>query len=327
MKDFNQLSLHTKIIVKEAFKRGYKIEILFPKEHFVKISHGKKFIYIRSTNLPINPSVNVLIAEKKHLTNLLFHKNNLPAPTHFVCENLKEIIKHSRKINPPYVLKPVDLTQGEGITTNIKNQLNLKKIAKKTLKKYHQVILEKYIKGKDYRLLIIDGKFVSAALRIPAKVIGNGIHTIRKLIAIENKNPLRGNKNTKPLTFIKIDQETINFLKKNNYHPESIPQKRKIVYLKETANYSKGGESKIVTSKTHKDYKILAEKAAQTIGLKFAGVDIITKDISLGLQKSLVSIIEINSSPGLRIHQFPTYGKGDDVGKVIFDMLEKYYFK
>lgn len=326
MKDLDQLSLHTKIIVNEAQRRGYKIEILYPEEHFVKISRGKKFIYIRSTNLPIDSSVSALIAQKKYLANFIFSKNNIPVPAHFVCTNLEEIIKYSRIIHPPYVLKPVDLTKGEGITTNIKNHSDLEKIAKKSFKKYRQIILEKYIKGKDYRLLIIDGKFVSTVLRIPTKVVGDGIKTIRKLIKIENKNPLRGHKNENPLNLIKINQETVNFLKKNNYLLESIPKINEDVYLKETANYSKGGESEVVTSITHKDYKILAEKAAQAIGLKFAGVDIITQDISLGIKKSPANIIEINSSSGLRAHQFPTHGKGDDVGKLVMDMLEKYCF-
>lgn len=322
-----EVSLNTQIILNEALKRGYKVEILSNNEHFAQISDNEKKIYIRSTNLPINSTVSYFIAGKKEVAKLIFKKNDLPTPSFYLCKSMSEVKKCEKKLVYPLVVKPTNLMHGYGVITNIKNSKSLLKYSKEAIKKYGTIIVEEFVEGEDYRLLVIDGKYRSTIHRVAAYVIGNGKDTVRNLIEKENKNPLRGSKQSKPLTIIKIDDETEFVLKRQKYSLETIPDIGEKVIVKNTANMSKGGMTFSITNKVHKDYIKLSEDASKAIGMKFAGVDIITKDITQSINKSPGYLIEINSSPSIEMHQYPYKGKGDNIGKYIVDMLEKYCFK
>lgn len=321
------LYISNQIIVKEAIKRMFNVKIIDDRNNFIQISKKNKSIYIKETNFPINSAVGAAIAKNKDLTYLVLDQAKLPIPKSYTiyAESIKKI--NNIKFQPPYVIKPTSLAHGEGIVTEINNFEELVKKTNKAIKKYKRIIVQEFIKGKDYRLLVIDNKFFSAVHRIPASIIGDGINNINKLIKIENSSSLRGDNYTKKLLKIIIDRETFEVLRRNKKTLNYIPKKNEIVYLKYSANLSKGGKAVNVTAKVHNDYKKIAEKATKAIGLKFAGVDIITKNISQGLKQSEGAIIEINHVPGIDMHQFPSVGKGDDVGKAVLDMLEKYCFK
>ncbi len=321
------ITLGTKLLISEFAKRSYHIEFLPIGNSFFKISKHKKSIIIKGSNAPIDFALNALISNNKKFTHYFCKVNKIPVPKHIVCTDLKQIKKAAKKIKFPVVIKPINLAHGEGVIVNIKNIKDLLYESDMALEKYKTIAVEKYIRGRDHRLLIIDEKFVSAVMRIPATVVGDGKNSIKKLINIENKNPLRGSGYTKPLVKIEINDETKKLLIKNEYTLDEVPRKGEVIYLKETSNQSKGGETEVITDKVHKSYIKLAEKAAKVIGLKYAGVDIVTEDISKDNYGNLGKVIEVNSFPGIDMHQYPSRGKGDNVGKVIVDMIEKYCFK
>lgn len=323
----NKLSLGTRIIIKEFSRRGYEIEKLSVGDNFIKVSKNNKDIIIKGTNPPVDFSLNILITKSKRYTNYFCKLNNIPVPKQILVKNLKQVKSAAKKIKFPLVIKPINLAHGEGVIVNIKNINDLLHESHIALEKYSTIIVEKYVRGSDHRLLIVDGEFVSAIKRIPATVTGDGKNTIKRLIQLENKNPLRGKGYTKPLVEIEINDETKKLLIKNCYTLEEVPEKGKIIYLKETSNQSKGGETEIVTNKTHKSFIKLAEDAAKAVGLKYAGVDVITKDISKDISIVGGYVIEVNCYPGIDMHQYPSKGKGDNVGKKIVDMIEKYCFK
>lgn len=319
-------SLSTQIVVTEFEKRGYRIKKLPIDKNLISISKSGKSVIMAGSDAPINFALNANFAKKKNYSNYLCKINKIPVPKHIVCTDLKQVKKAAKKIKFPVVVKPVNLAHGEGVIVNIKNIKDLLHESDILLEKYQHIAVEKFIRGRDHRLLIVDGKFISAVMRIPATVTGDGKTNIRQLINIENKNPLRGIGYTKPLVKIEINDETKRLLIKNEYTLEEIPKKGEIIYLKETSNQSKGGETKIVTKNVHQSYIKMAENAAKVIGLKYAGVDIVTEDISKDNYGNLGKIIEVNSFPGIDMHQFPSSGIGDNVGKPIVDMIEKYCF-
>lgn len=322
----NKITLGAKMLVSEFKERKYHIEFLSIDSSFIKISKNDKNIIIKSSIFPVDLALSAFIAKNKMYTHYFCKKNNVPVPKQKMCVSLKQVKMVAKIIKFPLVIKPINLAYGEGIVVNIKNITDLLSESKIALEKYEKILVEKYIRGRDHRLLIVDGKFASAVLRIPATVKGDGKNSIKKLINIENKNPLRGKDYTKPLLTIKIDEETERLLIKNGYTLDEIPKKGEIIYLKETSNASKGGETEVITSRVHESYIKLAEKATRIIGLKYAGVDIVTEDISKDNYGNLGKVIEVNSFPGIDIHQYPSRGKGDNVGKVIVDMIEKYCF-
>lgn len=319
------MSLGTSIVVEEFRKREYEVKKLPIGENIISVSKGKKEIIMSGTNANINLSISSSFAKKKNFTNYFCKINKIPVPKHIVCSNLKQVKNAGNKIKFPVVIKPTNLACGKGIVVNMKNMKDLLYESDIALQKYDEIAVEKYIHGNDHRLLVVDGKFVSAVMRIPATVKGDGINSIRKLINIENKNSLRGLGYTKPLVKIEIDEETNKLLIKNGYTLDEVPEKGEIIYLKETSNQSKGGETKVVTNLVHKDYIDLAERAAKVLGLRYAGVDVVTRDISKP-NDNMGKIIEINSFPGIDMHKYPSSGDGDDIGKPIVDMIEKYCF-
>lgn len=183
------------------------------------------------------------------------------------------------------------------------------------------VLVEEYVRGNDYRILVVGNQVAAAAHRIPAYVIGDGKHSIEQLVEIRNRQENRGDGHEKSLTKIVIDDISINLLKKNGFTPESIPKKGLRVYLKYNGNLSTGGEAIDCTDKVHPFNQELAIRAARIIGLDIAGVDITCPNISKPLERGKGAIIEVNASPGIRMHLNPSKGKGRSVGNTIVDML------
>ena len=210
---------------------------------------------------------------------------------------------------------------GNGSTINITALDQLKK-AFQAAKSYHpNVIVEEYVQGGDFRFLVINGKFVAAARREPAHIIGDGKSSIKDLIEKINLDPLRGFGHEKVLTQIEIDEMTERLLSLRGLSIDSVPAEKEMVYLKATANLSQGGTATDVTDEVSPDIRLMAERAARIIGLDCVGVDALAKDISLPLEPSGIKVVEVNAAPGFRMHLEPTNGQPRNVAKPLVDML------
>ena len=191
----------------------------------------------------------------------------------------------------------------------------------KSESKIGTIIVERYYQGNDYRVLVVDGKVVAVAQRVPAHVIGDGRSNLVELVEETNLDPRRGSGHENMLTRIEIDRNSIDILKQQGYRLESIPKKGDICYLKATANLSTGGIAIDKTDEIHPENIWIAERAAQIIGLDIAGIDITAPDISRPLREVDGVIVEVNAAPGLRMHIHPNEGKPRNVAVPIVNML------
>lgn len=315
-----RLGQSTLAIYNEALKRGIPV-IRIGKNSILQLGYGKYQRRIEAAISDATSTVSVDIACDKLMTKNLLKSACIPVAEGDVANNIEDVIKICKDIGYPVVIKPVDGNQGRGVTVKIANDEDAAKaydIASKINKK---VIVEKYIEDKDYRVLVVNGKVCAVSLRIPPFVVGDGVHSIKELIDIENLNPQRGYGHEKPLTKIVVDDVVINNLKSMGLNLDYIPIKDETVYLRQNANLSTGGTSKDCTDIIHPDNINYAIRAAEAIGLDIAGVDICTNDISKSISLNKGAVIEVNASPGLRMHINPTHGKGRNVAADIIDYL------
>ncbi|WP_445453965.1 cyanophycin synthetase family protein [Flavobacterium sp. 25HG05S-40] len=265
-------------IVKEAEKRGIPWMRL-GRNSKIQLGYGVHQKQFQATITGTTANIAVTIAGDKDATKLLLANAGIPVAVGGTCateEGLQEIIK---SIGFPIVVKPLNGNQGKGATISIRNleEATFALTEAQQFSKY--VIVEKYITGSDYRILVINGTFVAAAKRVPAQIIGNGFATIRELIEQVNSEPLRGEGHEAALTKIKFDKDTCFQLEKCRYTIESVPADGEIVYLKSTANLSTGGTAEDVTDDLHPENKFMAERIAKIIGLDICGIDIIAETI------------------------------------------------
>jgi len=320
IRENERLGPSTGSIVDEAVSRRIPF-IRLNKQSLVQLGYGKNQKRIQATVTSQTSSIAVEIACDKDETKNQLQKASIPVAAGETIYYQDELLAVARKVGYPLVTKPVNGNHGRGATINITNEPDLL-IAFETAQKISRgVIVEKFITGKDFRLLVIDHKFIAAALRTPAAVVGDGKHTIQGLVDIVNRDPRRGYGHEKVLTSIKIDQATLDILKDAQLTLETILPSGKTVYLKSTANLSTGGTSTDVTDHVHPYNIFMAERISRIIGLDVCGIDIMSKDISTPLNDNGGAVLEVNAAPGFRMHIAPTEGLPRNVAEPVIDML------
>ncbi|MGM0902490.1 MAG: cyanophycin synthetase [Bacillota bacterium] len=318
----NKLGPSTEAIYDAAIQEKIPVERM-NSNSLLRIGTGSKQKSIQATITSQTSCMAVETACDKQATKDALESCGLPVPTGKVVRSLKDIFKVAGNLQFPLVIKPLNGRQGQGVITNIKDKDELFNVVNCMDHHVKEFILEKHYEGHDYRLLVIGGKLIAASLRLPPFVIGNGHDSIRRLIEIENKNPLRGEGHEKPMTKIPFNFTVTCFLEKFDLHMNSVPAKGEIVQVVGNANLSTGGQAIDVTDEVHPTIKEIAETAAKVIGLDVAGIDFISKDISKPYDPHTSAIIEVNAAPGIRMHLFPSKGKRREVGKAIVESLFK----
>lgn len=307
-------------IVEEALKREIPV-LRLDDDCYIQFGYGKKLKRIEATITGGTGLIAVETADNKERTKKLLADAFIPVPGGCVIEEESELPQAVEQIRYPLVIKPFNGNQGNGTTTNIQNYSCARKAFLRARQISDKVIVENFISGKDFRALVINYKFVAAALRVPASVTGDGIHNVKQLIEIVNQNPIRGNGHSNLLTKIEIDDALLEVLERKNYSLETILSPGEKFYLKTTANLSTGGTSEDVTDAVHPDNIILFERVARTIGLDICGIDIMAPGLSSPIINNKGAIIEVNAAPGLRMHLQPTTGKSRNVAAPVMDML------
>ncbi len=308
----------TQAIIDECKKRDIPVMPL-GKGSLLQLGYGIKQRRIQATITGLTSCIGVDIAGDKSLTKQLLAEGGIPVPWGDVARTEDEAVKIAVKLGESVVVKPCNGNQGKGVTLNLKSEAEIR-TAFRIAKEYsEEIIVEKYIEGKHYRLLVVGDKMVAAAERIPAHVIGDGIHTVEQLIELANLDPNRGEEHEKPLTKIKIDPAALLVLAKQKMYPSSVPELNQVVYLRENANLSTGGTAVDVTDEVHPEICKLAVRAARIVGLDVAGVDLVTPDITLPLKEG--AVIEVNAAPGIRMHHFPSRGVSRNAAGAIVDYL------
>lgn len=311
----------TEAILRGARRRGIPVEQLDEGASLYRLGTGKHQKRIQASISENTGCIAADIACNKPLTKKILEQHGLPVPAGMVVHELTELGQAANVLGYPLVVKPDNGNQGKGVTVQISSLPELENAFTAAAVFSPAVLVEKYIPGKHYRLLVVGDRLAAAAERIPAHVTGDGIHTVRQLVAQENKNPLRGEGHDKPLTKLVLDAVSEAVLKKQGLCPDSLPAAGERVWLRENDNLSTGGTARDLTDEVHPLQARLAVRAVRAVGLDIAGVDLIMQDISAPPENQSGAILEINAAPGLRMHLFPSEGKQRDVGQMIVDML------
>jgi len=313
----------TKALVDEAERRGVPVIRLDPRRSLVQLGYGvyQKRIWATVTSETSNIAVD--LAANKRLTNQLLQGVGIPVPRSRTVETADEAVRAANAIGYPVVLKPLDGNHGRGVMINLKNEDEVREAFPISYDQSRNgvVAVESFIRGRDYRILVVGGKLIACAERVPAHVIGDGVHTVQELVDITNADPRRGIGHEKVLTRISIDDAVIDLLESNGMTLESIPEAGQFVQLRLTGNMSTGGISIDRTDEIHPDNIEVAEQAAQVIGLDVAGIDFIVDDITEPVKDQGGAICEVNAGPGFRMHTHPTEGVPRDVARPVLDIL------
>lgn len=320
IQEHNSLGPSTLSIVKEAEARGIPWKRI-NNHSYIQFGYGANQVRIEATITAKTNYLAVEIACDKYRTKELLKNAFVPVARGGICHNEEGLQQVIDEVGYPIVIKPLDANHGKGVSTQIENIDCAKKGLVLAQKFSNEVIVEEYVSGYDFRILVVNHQLVAAAKREPAHIIGNGINTIKELIDRENENPKRGVGHEKVLTKIKIDQQTLHLLEKKGLSLDSTPSENEIIYLKSTANISTGGTSIDVTDLLHPDNIILAERISKIIDLDICGIDIIAPNLTESLYKNSGIILEVNAAPGFRMHIAPTQGLSRNVAVAVVDML------
>ena len=285
----------------------------------IQLGYGKHLRYVQTAMTDRTSVVAVELAQDKDETKERLERNGIPVPQGKVVYTLKEANKAADEIGRPVVVKPVNGRKGLGVSLEVETAEEMK-VAFQAAKEYSSAILiEEMFAGRNYRVVVVGGRMVAASERLLPHVIGDGVTAIRDLIATENRNPLRGDGHEKPLTKIKVDSDVITHLQHGGMSLDSILKHGEHVTLSNRSNLSTGATAQDVTDEVHPSIARLCERAARLIGLDVCGVDLVIPDITTEMTSG--GVIEINASPGLRMHHFPSAGMPRDVGQAVVDSI------
>ena len=315
-----ELGPSTKAIVDAARRRGIPTRRLNDAS-LVQLGYGKHRRLIQAAMSDQSSAIAVEIAGDKHLAKELLERVSVPVPRGTIVTDEEEAVAALEEVGAPVVVKPLDGRQGKGVTVNLSTPEEVR-CAFRIAERYSpDVIVEQFLAGRNYRLLVVGGRLVAANERKAACVTGDGVHTVAELMAIANQDPRRGEGHEAPLTRLEVDSVVEAFLAKSGRTLTDVPLAGEEVFLRESANLSTGGTAADVTDRVHPSVRRACERAARTIGLDICGIDLVMADITQPLREGEGGIIELNAAPGLRMHQFPSEGTPRDAGAAIVDTL------
>ncbi len=315
-------NISAQLILAAGIKKGLKTRIISGRLNLFQLFYKKKSVFIKGTSMPVNTQSACFIANNKFLTKRILGANNIPMPKSWLVRTPAEAkrLLATKDNFFPCVIKPAKGAHGHKVFANIESKQEFNDVLPLVFDKAgsNDVLIEQFVRGKDYRLLVVGDKVSAVIERIPAHVIGDGKNNIRQLINKFNRQPLVGKKYEKPLCKIKINGEVKRNLKKQAKKLTYIPLKNEKVFLRQNANISTGGISKDATDSVSNQIKEVAVKAAQAIGIKITGVDLIYNALNRKFW-----ILELNDCPGIDIHHYPILGRSRPVAEDIVDFIFK----
>ena len=302
----------TGAIVEAAAARGIPWRRL-TQGSLVQFGWGSKQRRIQAAEIDATSAVAESIAQDKDLTKRLLHAAGVPVPLGRPVASPDEGWAVALEVGLPVVVKPQDGNQGKGVTVNISDRAALGE-AYATAIEYGTVMVERFLPGHDFRLLVVGDQLVAAARREPPQVLGDALHTVRELVDLVNLDPRRGEGHATSLTKIRLDDIAVARLAAQDLTPDSVPAKGQRVILRNNANLSTGGSATDVTDDVHPDVAARAVEAAQMIGLHICGVDLVCESVLHPIEEQGGGFVEVNAAPGLRMHLAPSYGKPRAIG-------------
>jgi cyanophycin synthetase len=315
----SELGPTTRAITEAGASRGIPWKRV-GENSLIQLGHGKHRRLIQAAMTERTSAVAVDIASDKELTKTLLRDSGIEVPCGILAQSEAEAVEALEIVGAPVVVKPYNMSQGKGVSLNLTTAEQVGRAYRAAKQYATSVVVERQFAGRDYRVLVINGKVAAASERVPAHVVGDGESTIAELVEDVNRHPARGEDHERPLTKIAVDEAMAEFMRRRCLTLGDTPKPGEVVYLRECANLSTGGTARDVTDLIHPQVAAMCERAARIIGLDICGIDLILDDIAMAPGPDN-GVIEVNAAPGLRMHVAPSEGRSRDVGAAIIDML------
>lgn len=322
---WEDLEISTQIIIRDAKIRGITVEVIDRKENFLRLKQGNHIEFVKeASKTRLDSLMTYLVMENKIASKLVLSENGVRVPVGRDYAKMEDALKdfsffQKRK----KVIKPVTTNFGIGIGISSPNDSleNFTYFVKEAFSHSSSIIIEEFIEGPEYRFLVLGDEVVAVCNRVPANVIGDGVHTIAELISEKNKDPRRGEGHITALEKIQMSETERLVLSGYGYDFTTIPKLGEQVFLRKNSNISTGGDSIDVTDFVHPEFKTIALQAAKAASAKICGIDIISSAITETPNPEHYAVLEINFNPVLYIHEFPYSGTARNVGDKILDLL------
>lgn len=319
------MELSTQILIREAQRRGYAVDVLDRRDNFIRLRKGNRTEYIKqATRTSIDPYIAPLIMENKEVTKHVLREHGLRVPDGVTIYTPDEAAEAAARFaGKDLVVKPKSTNFGQGVS--ILKWPHAAEAFREAVRYAftfdEAVMLEEFIHGREYRFLVIGDETAGVLYRVPANVTGDGQRTIAELVAEKNKDPLRGEGYVKPLEKIRLGEVEAAYLQAQGKSFDTVPAAGETVWLRENSNISTGGDSIDCTEDMPDFYKRIAVQAARAVGARICGADLIVPDLAATPDADGYCIIELNFNPALHIHNYPYRGKNREVEKKVLDLL------
>ena len=311
----------TGAVLDAAIKRGIPFWRLTEQANLFQLGWGGKQKRLQATITGDTGHVAVGIAADKQLTKTLLKEAGVPVPAGGIARTMEEAQRLAARLQGSVTVKPLDGNHGRGVTTACATPAEVAQAFDRARQHARQVIVERFIEGSDYRVLVTGPRVAAAALRRPPSVTGDGASTIRALVERENRHPARGEGHSNILTTIALDELAAGALAKQGYGFDSVPAAGAEVLLRGNANLSSGGTAEDVTDLLPEETRGICVRAARKVGLDVAGIDLVCRDIAQPLREQGGAVIEVNAAPGIRMHQYPSGGTPRDAAGAIVEAM------
>ncbi|HDR1805889.1 TPA: bifunctional glutamate--cysteine ligase/glutathione synthetase [Pasteurella multocida] len=330
---FDNMELSTQALLFDLIQKGIHTEILDENDQFLCLKHGDHIEYVKNGNMTSHDSyISPLIMENKVVTKKVLQKAGFNVPQSVEFTSLEQAVaSYALFENRAVVIKPKSTNYGLGITIfqqGVQNREDFAKALEIAFREDKEVMVEDYLVGTEYRFFVLGDETLAVLLRVPANVVGDGVHSVAELVTMKNDHPLRGDGSRTPLKKIALGEIEQLQLKEQGLTIDSIPAKDQLVQLRANSNISTGGDSIDMTDEMHESYKQLAVGITKAMGAAVCGVDLIIPDLKQPASPNLSSwgVIEANFNPMMMMHIFPYAGKSrrltQNVIKMLFPELE-----
>ncbi|MCC5834765.1 MAG: bifunctional glutamate--cysteine ligase GshA/glutathione synthetase GshB [Opitutales bacterium] len=322
---FTDLELSTQLLLKAAVRKGIQFEILDRKRNFIRLNRGaKQELVIQATKTSLDRYSTILAMENKKVTKQILREHGIATPAGRDFNSPEE----ARSTWPLFsghaiVVKPMNTNFGIGISILKSNtdRVLFDSAIEAAFREDQQILIENYISGREFRYFLIEDQVVAILHRVPANITGDGRLSIRALVERKNLDPLRGKGYVTPLERIALNAAEAQHLKSQGLNFDSIPAEGETVYLRENSNISTGGDSIDFSDRIHPSYARVASAAANALGVKITGLDMIIQDIDQPANADNHSVIEMNFNPAIHIHCHPFQGENRRLDERILSAL------
>ena len=325
---FDNMELSTQALLFDAIQKGLKIEILDERDQFISLQFGDHLEYVKNGNMTSHDSyISPLIMENKVVTKKVLAKAGFNVPQSIEFTDVKSAVENFPLFeNRAVVIKPKSTNFGLGISIfqqGLTDRDDFAKAVEIAFREDKEIMVEDYLLGTEYRFFVLGDQTLAVLLRVPANVIGDGVHTVAELVAAKNAYPLRGDGSRTPLKKIALGDIEQLQLKEQGLTVDSIPAKDQLVQLRANSNISTGGDSIDMTDEMHASYKEIAVGISKAMGAAVCGVDLIIPDLKKPAEPSLRSwgVIEANFNPMMMMHIFPFSGQSRRLTMNVIKML------